>query len=196
MNNIVVFASGSGSNFQAIIDAVKSGEIPGTICGLLASRNGIKSIERATENNIPVTVLNENNFQTYDDYTSALLKTLDGWKPDLIVLAGYLKKIPELLIDGYENRIINIHPSLLPKYGGKGYYGLNVHKAVLANGEKVSGCTVHLVTKEYDAGPVLGQIHVRVRPDDTPETLQQRILIQEHILLPKVIKQIFTLKKY
>lgn len=195
MNNIVVFASGSGSNFQAIIDAVISGEIPGTICGLLASRTGIRSIERAKENNIPVTVLTEKDFQSVDDYTSALLKALDKWKPDLIVLAGYMKKIPGQMIDLYENRIINIHPSLLPKYGGKGYYGLNVHKAVIANGEKESGCTVHIVTKEYDTGPVLDQTHVQVLPDDTPETLQQRILIQEHILLPKVIKKIFTQKK-
>ncbi len=195
MNNIVVFASGSGSNFQAIIDSVNSGDIPATISGLLASRNGIQSIERARKNNIPVQILSESEFKTDEAYVSALVQTLEDWKPDLIVLAGYMKKIPGIIIKKYANRIINIHPSLLPKYGGKGYFGLNVHKAVIANGEKESGCTVHVVTNEYDSGPVLEQTRVPVFPDDTPEALQKRILVQEHLLLPKVIRQILTSKK-
>ncbi len=124
-----------------------------------------------------------------------MVQTLEEWKPDLIVLAGYMKKIPDIIIKKYANRIINIHPSLLPKYGGKGYFGMNVHKAVIENGEKESGCTVHVVTNEYDSGPVLEQTRVPVFPDDTPEALQKRILVQEHLLLPKVIRQILTSKK-
>lgn len=194
MKKIVVFASGSGTNFQALIDAAESGELPAEICGLLASRAGIKAIERAHLHNIPVTILNEKDFDHKNEFIDEMSDILSKWSPDLIVLAGYLSKIPDAIIERFENRIINIHPSLLPKYGGRGYYGLNVHKAVLANKETESGCSVHIVTTEYDKGPILDQIKVPVLPDDTPEILQKRILKQEHKLLSRVIKKIITSK--
>jgi len=120
---------------------------------------------------------------------------LEKWKPDLIVLAGFLKKLPENLIDKYKGKIINIHPSLLPKYGGKGFYGIHVHRAVLENNESETGCTVHLVTKEYDEGPVLAQQKIQVRRNETPQSLAKRVLQEEHKLLPKVISEIFKNKK-
>ena len=192
---VVVFASGSGTNFQAIIDAIDQKSIQAEIAGLITNNPDAISIDRARKNGIPVKILRSVDYDDYQAYTIDLLNQLDAWKPDLIVLAGYLKKIPIQIIRRYENRIINIHPALLPKYGGKGFYGIKVHRAVIAAGEKESGCTVHIVTEEYDRGPILGQIKVPVEKDDSPETLQQRILIQEHRLLPQVINQLLTQKQ-
>ena len=195
MKNIVVFASGSGTNFQAIIDAVDQKSIRAEIAGLITNNPDAISIDRARKNGIPVRILRSQDYDDFQVYTSDLLNQLDEWKPDLIVLAGYLKKIPVEVIRRFENRIINIHPALLPKYGGKGFYGIKVHRAVIAAGEKESGCTVHIVTEEYDKGPILGQVKVPVEEDDSPETLQQRILIQEHRLLPQVINKLLTQKQ-
>lgn len=195
MKKIVVFASGSGTNFQAIIDAVAQKSIPAEITGLITNNPDAKSIDRACNNGIPVRILRSTNYTDYKDYTSDLINQLRKWEPDLIVLAGYLKKIPLKVIRLYENKIINIHPALLPKYGGKGFYGMNVHRAVIAAGEKESGCTVHIVTEEYDKGPILGQIKVPVQKDDSPEILQQRILKEEHRLLPQVINKLLTQKQ-
>ena len=117
-------------------------------------------------------------------------KTLQDWDPDLIVLAGYLKKIPDSVVDYYKDRIINIHPSLLPKYGGKGFYGRNVHKAVIEAGDPFSGCTVHFVNSEYDRGSIIQQKKIPVFSADTPDSLAKRVLKEEHKLLPKVINQL------
>ena len=190
MKNIVVFASGSGTNFQAIIDACESGQIEAQISGLLASKKGIQAIDRAQKSDIPTTVLNRKQFETEETFTEKLLEQLSRWEADLIVLAGYLKKIPTPVIEKYRNRIINIHPSLLPKYGGKGFYGKRVHGAVIDNKEKYSGCTVHIVTEEYDKGPILAQKKVPVYDNDDPETLANRILKEEHQLLPAVIQKL------
>lgn len=192
MKKIAVFASGSGTNFQAVIDAIKKGQIRAEISGLLASKDGIEAIIRAKKSSIPVYILTDEERFIPHKYLETLNAILDKWDPDLIVLAGYLKKIPPEIIGKYENKIINIHPSLLPKYGGKGYYGLKVHEAVIENHETESGCSVHIVTTEYDQGPVLDRIIVPVYPGDTPEVLQKRVLTQEHLLLPRVIKQILN----
>jgi len=192
LKNIVVFASGSGTNFQSVIDAVEAGAIDARITGLLASRDGIGAIRRAEHHDIPFRVLHPAFFTEHPEYETTLLRILDEWSPDLIVLAGYMIKIPDSVIHRYAHRIINIHPSLLPKYGGKGYYGIRVHRAVIENDEKESGCTVHEVNEAYDQGPILGQIRVEVRADDTPESLAQRVLAEEHKLLPGVIADLIN----
>lgn len=190
MKNIVVFASGSGTNFQAVIDAINRGDIDARISGLITNNAHIGAIARAEKHNIPSIIFNPAEYENEQEYAQQALKQLNTWNTDLIVLAGYLKKIPSEVIKAFLGRIINIHPALLPKYGGKGFYGHHVHKAVIDAGEKISGCTVHIVTDEFDAGPVLAQIKVPVLTDDTPATLAQRILEQEHILLPKVINHV------
>ncbi|MDX1636552.1 MAG: phosphoribosylglycinamide formyltransferase [Balneolaceae bacterium] len=192
MNNIVVFASGSGTNFQAIIEAVETGQIKAEITGLLASKRGIQAIERAKNHGIAHQVLAPSEFEDNQRYEQKLLQILEHWNPDLIVLAGYMLKVPDSVIDRYRGKIINIHPSLLPKYGGKGYYGLKVHEAVIANKEKVSGCTVHYVNETYDDGPIIEQMEVPVTDTDDPETLAARVLKQEHTLLPRVIADLLN----
>lgn len=194
MNKIVVFASGSGSNFQAIIDAINTGQIRAEISGLIAGKPGIKAIDRAKDADIPVAILQPSAFPSDSDFSKALLEQLREWDPRLIVLAGYLQKIPAEVIREYEGSIINIHPALLPKYGGKGFYGIAVHKAVIDAGDEKSGCTIHLVTENYDEGPFLDRVEVDVLPDDTPESLAARVLEQEHRLLPEVIAKIINPK--
>lgn len=190
MTNIVVFASGSGTNFQAIIDAVENKQINGRIKGLVSNKASIKAIERAERHNIPHVTLTPSTFSDYEKYTQSLLNRLEQWSTDLIVLAGYLLKIPTAVIEKYEGRIINIHPSLLPKYGGKGFYGMKVHRAVISNQETESGCTVHVVTEEYDDGPILAQRKVPVKKNDDAQSLAERILKHEHELLPEVIANV------
>ncbi|NIT59080.1 MAG: phosphoribosylglycinamide formyltransferase [Aliifodinibius sp.] len=190
MINIVVFASGSGTNFQAIIDAVESGQIDGRIAGLITNKEGIQAIDRAQKYNIDHQCLNPSDFSTYSKYVKGLIKQLERWNTQLIALAGYMIKIPSEIIEKYEGQIVNIHPSLLPKYGGKGFYGMNVHQAVIENEETTSGCTVHVVTEEYDQGPILGQKEVPVKRSDDPESLAQRVLKEEHKLFPKVIAKL------
>lgn len=187
MKNIVVFASGSGSNFQSIVDAVQSGRLNARVAALITDRGDIGSIDRAQRAGIPVHILNPVSFKSKDAYSEALLSTLQELRTDLIVLAGYLRLVPATVIQAYEGVILNIHPSLLPRYGGKGYYGSRVHKAVIDAGDPVSGCTIHVVTEEYDEGPVIAQAEVQVLPDDTPETLAARILKEEHRLYPETI---------
>ncbi|WP_421775069.1 phosphoribosylglycinamide formyltransferase [Gracilimonas sp.] len=189
MKNIVVFASGSGTNFQSIIDAVQRGELTARITGLITNKAGIGAIERAEKNGIASAVINPAELNSEKEFEEALLKHLKAWDADLIILAGYLKKIPSSVIKKYSNRILNIHPSLLPKYGGKGFYGSNVHKAVIGAGEMESGCTVHIVTEEFDEGPILAQTKVPVNENDTPEDLAKRILKEEHLLYPKTIQK-------
>lgn len=189
MKNIVVFASGSGSNFQSIIDACQSGIIFARVTGLLTSKNNIGALERAASANIPSRVLIPADFESDELYESALHEQLEKWNPDLIVLAGYLRKVPNSVIHTYPNRILNIHPSLLPKFGGKGFYGMKVHQAVIEAGETESGCTVHLVNEVYDDGEVLGQIVIPVNATDTPQTLAARVLKEEHILYPQIIQK-------
>jgi formyltetrahydrofolate-dependent phosphoribosylglycinamide formyltransferase len=189
LKNIVVFASGSGSNFQSIIDSISSGSLEATITGLITDRENIQSLDRAKFHNIPYSILSPNNFDNPQQYETKLFDVLNSYKADIIILAGYLKKIPNLIIKSYQNRILNIHPSLLPKYGGKGFYGKKVHEAVLNNGETVSGCTVHIVNEIYDDGPILGQTEVPVFDHDSTIDLARRVLAEEHKLYPKVISE-------
>lgn len=188
MKNIVVFASGTGTNFQAIIDSVSSGKIKANISGLIASKPGIGAIKRAEKAGIPASVIPPAS----DSFKSQLEDQLHEWQPDLMVLAGYLAKIPKNILEKHAGKIINIHPSLLPKYGGAGFYGSRVHEAVIRSGDSETGCTVHVVTEEYDQGPVLAQKKVPVKPGDTPADLASRVLNEEHKLLTEVISQIIN----
>lgn len=190
MINIVVFASGSGTNFQSIIDATESGQIDGRIRGLITNKTNIQAIDRAQNHDIEHKYLSPSQFSGKFEYTEALLAQLDEWDTDLIALAGYMIKVPVEVVQKYEGRMINIHPALLPKYGGKGFYGMNVHRAVIENGESESGCTVHLVTEEYDEGPILAQQKVPVKESDDASDLAERILKEEHKLFPKVIAKL------
>ncbi len=190
MINIVVFASGSGTNFQAIIDAVENGQINGRIRGLITNKQDIQAIERAEKHNIPHVFLTPSQFSEDTNYVKALLEQLCEWDTDLIALAGYMVKIPTEIIQEYKGRMVNIHPALLPKYGGKGFYGMNVHRAVIENGETESGCSVHLVTEEYDKGPVLARRKVKVKDSDDAPALAKRILKEEHKLFPEVIAKL------
>lgn len=188
---IAVLASGSGSNFQAIIDSIANGFIDAKICGLLSNKDGTGAIEKAKATGVPYAVIKPSEYSP-DDFPHAILNQLLSWAPDLIVLAGYLVKIPSEIIQAYEGKIINIHPSLLPAYGGKGFYGMYVHEAVIRDKKDESGCTVHMVTEEFDEGPILAQKTVPVLPDDTPQTLAARVLKEEHTLLPETIKSLIN----
>ncbi len=174
MKNIVVFTSGSGSNFQAVIDGILSGEIEGKIVGLIASKEGIYSIQRAALNGIPHRVITDQR---------ELIDTCKAWKVDLIVLAGYLSILGAEFIKSFEHRIINIHPSLIPSFCGKGYYGMKVHQAAIAKGVRLSGATTHFVDEGTDTGPIIMQKCVEVDFDDTPEELQKKVLCVEHEIL-------------
>jgi len=188
VHNLVFFASGSGTNFQSVIDAIESGQIEAQITGLVTNRPEAGAIKRAQKHGIPTFVIDSNA----SDFEQKLLDLLSELNPDLIVLAGYLKKIPTVIINTYSGRIINIHPSLLPKYGGKGYYGMNVHRAVIENEEDVSGCTVHFVDEIYDNGQIIKQVEVPVSSTDTSESLAEKILRREHELLPNTIHKLLT----
>ena len=192
MNNLrlAIFSSHSGSNFQSIIDAIKEGRLDAEIACLITNNSNAYCIERAKANNIPYRHISSVTHPIQSDYEKALLDTLIEFKVNLIVLAGYMKMIPSSIIQAYKNRILNIHPALLPKFGGKGMYGINVHKAVLEAGEKFSGATVHIVDEIYDHGRILNQMQVEVMPNDTPESLAQRVLEVEHQLYPLTLQLI------
>lgn len=189
MHKLLFFASGSGTNFQSVIDAIESGTLNAKIIGLITDRKDAGAIQRAEKHSIPVFVITPTDSEAF---RNKLLSLLTDLSPDLIVLAGYLRKIPDEVIDRFRNKIINIHPSLLPKYGGKGFYGLNVHRAVIENNESVSGCTVHFVNEVYDSGAIISRATTEVAEDDTPETLAKRVLQLEHKLLPDTIKKLLT----
>lgn len=185
MYKIAVMVSGSGSNLQAIIDQVKGGQIRADLALVLSNREDAYGLERARQNQIPARYIKNDK--------EALLASLEEHKIDLIVLAGYLAILEEEVIDKYENRILNIHPSLIPKYSGKGYYGVKVHQAVLAAGEKTSGATVHYVDKGIDTGQIILQRQLSIEEGESPESLQKRVLEIEHQLLPEAIN--IVLKK-
>jgi phosphoribosylglycinamide formyltransferase-1 len=189
MLNVAVFGSGRGSNFKAVLDAITDGSIPLARIILVISNNasaGLLDIARSRA--IPALHISRTQFETEQTFVAALLATLRSHGTELVVLAGYMKRLPPPVVHAYRNRIINIHPALLPRYGGQGMYGIHVHAAVLAAQETVSGATVHLVDEEYDRGPILLQRTVPVLPDDTPETLAARVLLVEHQLLPDAVR--------
>lgn len=192
MLRIAVLVSGGGTNLQAIIDAIAAGKITDTeIAAVISNNKNAYALERAKQAGIKDIVVSPKNFETREVFNENLLKTLQEVNPDLIVLAGYLVVIPEIVIDAFENRIINIHPSLIPAFCGTGYYGLKVHEAALKRGVKVVGATVHFVDKGTDTGPIIMQKAVAVQNGDTPKVLQQRVMEQaEWNILPAVIDKI------
>jgi len=187
-----VFASGGGSNFQSLIDHRDTGELKAELCVLVVNNSTAGAAERARKSCIPVLHCAPSHFDDETVYAETLLRHLDEYNVDCIVLAGYMKMLPSQLVRRFRNRIINIHPGLLPAFGGKGMYGSNVHKAVLEYGAKVSGITVHFVDEEYDHGPVIYQQTVPVLDDDTPELLAARVLAVEHASLWKVVNAVST----
>ena len=191
MLNISVMASGGGTNFQAILDALASGEIENAEVKLLiASNDKAFAIERAKGAGIKTVVISAKDYPDMDAKTDAILKALAEAETDLIVLAGYMSILDPKVIQEYSGRIINIHPSLIPKHCGKGMYGLKVHEAVLAAGDKETGATVHYVDEGVDTGEIILQEKVPVMDGDTPEVLQKRVLETEHKILPAVIQMI------
>lgn len=186
--NIAVFASGRGSNFQAILNSIKSGFIPAQIRLLITNKADAGAIEIAKSENIPSVHISPKHFANESVFANVILNTLSKYEIDFIALAGYLKKIPNQVVKQFHNKIVNIHPALLPAFGGQGMYGHHVHEAVIASGVKISGATVHLVDEEYDHGPIVMQKVVSVLPDDNADTLAARVLEIEHEIYPLSIK--------
>lgn len=187
--NIGVLVSGNGSNLQALIDNVNSGYIDGRISVVISDRPHAYGVKRARMADIPTVVL-DGKSRPKEELNDSILDTLKQYGVELVVLAGYLSVLSGKIIEEYKNAIINVHPSLIPSFCGKGYYGLKVHESVVEYGAKVSGCTVHFVDEGTDTGPILLQIAVAVMEDDTPEILQKRVLEYEHMLLPKAVRLI------
>ena len=187
---IAVLVSGGGTNLQALIDAQGRGELGGgEISLVVASKPGVYALERAANAGISGLVLARKEYADADAYTKALVEVLQKAGIDLVVLAGFMIIIGEAMYQAFPNRIINVHPALIPSFCGQGFYGLHVHEAALAKGVKVSGATVHFVTPECDAGPIILQKAVEVREDDTPESLQKRIMTEaEWRILPEAVK--------
>ena len=189
MVNVAVLVSGGGTNLQAILDAQARGEIPnGRICAVISSREDAYALERAKQAQVPAMIMRRKDYesvQAYSDALESLLKDLDA---QLVVLAGFMTVLAKSFCETFENRIINVHPALIPSFCGNGYYGLHVHEAALAKGVKVSGATVHFVNAITDGGPIISQKAVEVCEGDTPEILQKRIMEQaEWKLLPKAV---------
>lgn len=185
---IGVLISGSGTNLQSLIDSTKSGEINGEMAVVISDKEDAYGLERARMNGIDAVFVNAKQYENRTAFNNEVISVLKKHGVDLVVLAGYLKILSPEFIEEYRNKIINIHPSLIPSFCGKGYYGLKVHKAVIDYGAKITGATVHFVDEEADAGPIILQEAVEVYWDDTPEVLQQRVLKIEHRLLPAAVR--------
>ncbi len=182
-----VFVSGGGTNLQAIIDAIEDGRLSADLALVLSSKRDAFALERAKKHNIPGVFISSKQFSERDEFVHRMLSLLEEYKVDFIALAGYLRKVPPEVVREFRNRMTNIHPALLPSFGGKGMFGIRVHQAVLEYGCKVTGVSVHIVDEEYDHGPIVAQECVPVRDDDTPETLARRVLEVEHRLYPKAL---------
>jgi len=192
MMKMVVLVSGGGTNLQAIIDAIGSGAITNAgIEAVISNNPNAYALERAKKYGIEAKVVSPKEFENREAFNEALLAAVDSYEPDLIVLAGCLVIIPEKMVKAYENRIINIHPALIPSFCGTGYYGLHVHEAALERGVRVTGATVHFVDAGTDSGPIILQKAVEVKQDDTPEKLQRRVMEQaEWVIMPEAINLI------
>ena len=186
--NIAVFASGTGSNFTNIYKHVRNGNIQAEIKLLISNNPNCKAVHFAKESHINYEIINNSRFSD-NQIDNSMLETLQNHDVDLIVLAGYMKKIPKKVIDYYHNRILNIHPALLPKFGGKGFYGMKVHEAVISSKEKTTGVTIHLVDNNYDTGDIIYQEKIEVMESDTPSSIAERVLELEHKVYPEVIKK-------
>ena len=187
MKRIAVMVSGGGTNLQAIIDNVSSGEIKAELALVISSKHGAYALERAKKAGIPTAVIAKKDYDSEEDFFAANLKALEDCGAEGIVLAGYMSILSKELVKKFENKIINIHPALIPSCCGKGDYGERVHKAVIAYGAKLSGATVHFVDEGADTGPIIMQESVPVLPDDTPDELAARVLKVEHTILPRSV---------
>ena len=187
MLRIAVLASGGGTDLQSILDACESGQIDGKVELVISNNRDAYALERAREFDAKA-VFMDHRGKSREQHEREIACVLDMYGIDLIVLAGWLRMFTSYFVNKYKNTIINIHPALLPKYGGKGMHGLKVHKAVLDSDDRESGCSVHFVTEEVDGGPVIARMTVPVKPDDTVQSLQERVLKAEHLLLPMVVQ--------
>ena len=189
MLRVAVLVSGGGTNLQAIIDAISAGKITNACISVVISNNAnAYALERARAHGIEALCISPKDFESREAFNQAFLDKLNSYNVDLVVLAGFLVVLPEMMIKEYTNRIVNIHPSLIPSFCGKGFYGLKVHEGVLARGVKVTGATVHFVDEGTDTGPIILQKAVEVEQGDTPEVLQRRVMEQaEWVILPKAI---------
>lgn len=185
---LAVLASGGGSNLQAILDAIASRTLDATVALVMTDRSEAGALNRAASAGIPTSVIPPRNYPTTSAFASAMLTALTAHEVDFVALAGYMHYIPPSVVRNYQNRMLNVHPSLLPAFGGAGFYGMRVHRAALAYGVRWSGATVHLVDDQFDNGPIVLQEPVRVEPDDTPETLAARVLTVEHRLFPEALR--------
>ncbi len=192
MKRIAVLVSGGGTNLQAILESERRGENPnGQVALVVASKPGVYALTRAEQFGVPTAVVARRDYADSEAFDAALLDVLAGHNIDLVVLAGFLSVLGPSVIAAYPNRILNVHPSLIPSFCGPGFYGLRVHEAALARGVKVTGATVHFVNEECDGGPILLQKAVDIQPGDTPETLQKRVMVEaEWKLLPKAIAMV------
>jgi phosphoribosylglycinamide formyltransferase 1 len=186
--NIGVFASGQGSNFQAILSAIHQGALPARVTLVLSNKGDAGALEIARTHALPAVHLSQKQFLDESSFAAAMLGVLKSHDVQIIALAGYLKRIPTSVVREYRNRILNIHPALLPSFGGAGMYGHFVHEAVIASGAKLSGATVHLVDEEYDRGPIVLQKAVAIEEFDTPESLAAKVLKIEHEIFPLALK--------
>ena len=188
MKKIAIFASGDGSNFRKIYNQIQKGDIPAKIVLVVSNNPQCGAIIFASEQGLENFIVNHTRFPNSDTRDKRLLQALLKSEVELICLAGYMKLLPVEIVKEYQNRILNIHPALLPQFGGKGFYGMKVHEAVIEAGAAESGVTVHLVDAEYDHGKIIAQKKVQVRSGDTAKTLAKRVLKVEHDLYPKVVK--------
>lgn len=190
MLRIGVLVSGGGTNLQAILDRIDDGTLKSCrVVTVVASKEGVYAIERAKRRGIPVKVISRKSFANVENYDNVLIEHMKKYEVQLVVLAGFLSLLGEGFVNQYKNAIINIHPSLIPSFCGKGYYGIIPHRKALEYGVKITGATVHFVEPEYDSGPIILQKAVNIFPDDTPESLQKRVLEQaEWVILPEAIR--------
>jgi len=193
MKSIVVFASGGGSNFKSIYNGILNGKIKNTSISLLISNNPKSgAVLFAKEKDIDVFILNANRYPDNDEYESVLIEKLKKVKPILVILAGYMKLIPSKTTSIYKGKIINIHPGKLPDFGGKGFYGMNVHQAVINSGVKETAITIHYVNEEYDKGMIIHQEKIPINRDDSVESLAKRVLLMEHKIYPQIINKLLN----
>ena len=188
--NIAVFASHGGSDLQAIIDGCNNHAIDAKVVVVISNNPDSMALQRAVKENIPNYHLSSRQYDSEELLAKKILQVLDEHSVDMIFLAGYMRMLHTSILEKYDNRVFNIHPALLPKYGGKGMYGMNVHNAVIAAKEKETGVTIHRVNAEYDSGEIVAQTVVKVNEDDTPETLAARVLERDHEFLVEVISDI------
>jgi phosphoribosylglycinamide formyltransferase 1 len=190
--NLGFFASGRGTNMQAVIDACNSGLLAAKPCLVISNNSASEALARAQQEGIPACHFSSKTHPDPSQLDQTILSTLQQHQVDLVVLAGFMKRLGAQTLSAYQGRVINIHPALLPKYGGEGMYGIHVHAAVIAAGDRETGVTIHLVDREYDHGDILAQTRVPVLKDDTAEILAERVLVREHTFLVETLQRIIA----